>query len=304
MGDVNASAKNPSANGPSASTTADTSGRLPTFLHLGPGKSGSTWLHEVLSTHPDVYLTGAKDLYFFSRYYDRGPGWYAQQFADAPPRAAAVGEVCPDYLADPVAPQRIRDVLGPDVRLMVTLRDPVDRAFSSYLYLAKHGLARPTFRDTWLASPELVEEGRYATHLRRYRDAVDGRPILVGVFDDLEADPQAFLDATTTWLGLAGLPLPDDQLAAKLPASAARLLPLAKAAQRGADWVRRRDGARLVGRVKRSAVVQRLLYRPLGDDRPTPSRVDVDALREELLPQVLGVEQEFDVPLLDRWGWR
>jgi hypothetical protein len=295
VGDLNA--------GPAGAADRASNGRLPTFLHLGPGKSGSTWLHEVLSLHPDVYLTDAKDLYFFSRYYGRGPDWYAQQFAAAPASAAVAGEICPDYLADPLAPQRIRDVLGPDVRLMVTLRDPVDRAFSSYLYLAKHGLARPTFRDTWLASPELVEEGRYATHLRRYRDATSRSALFVGVFDDLDADPQAFLDSTTTWLGLARLQLPSDQLAARLPASTARLMPLAKAAQRGADWVRRRDGARLVGRVKRSAAVQRLLYRPLGDDRPTPSRADVDALREELLPQVRGVEQDFDVPLLDRWGW-
>ena len=56
----------------------------PTFLHLGPGKAGSTWVHETLLTHPEVYLTPAKDLYFFSRYYDRGRQWYVNQFADAP----------------------------------------------------------------------------------------------------------------------------------------------------------------------------------------------------------------------------
>jgi hypothetical protein len=46
--------------------------RLPNFLHIGPGKSGSSWLHETLALHPEVYLSEAKDLYFFSRYYDRG----------------------------------------------------------------------------------------------------------------------------------------------------------------------------------------------------------------------------------------
>ncbi len=56
---------------------------LPNFLHLGPSKSGSTWLHEVLIGHPEVYLSQAKDLYFFNRYYDRGPGWYRAQFRGA-----------------------------------------------------------------------------------------------------------------------------------------------------------------------------------------------------------------------------
>ena len=75
----------------------------PTFLHLGPGKAGSTWVHETLLTHPEVYLTPAKDLYFFSRYYDRGRQWYVDQFADAPAHCGVVGEVCPDYLQHFVA---------------------------------------------------------------------------------------------------------------------------------------------------------------------------------------------------------
>ena len=65
------------------------------FLHVGPGKSGSTWLHEVLIRHPEVYLTKAKDLYFFSRYYDRGLPWYEAQFRAARPEHKIVGEICP-----------------------------------------------------------------------------------------------------------------------------------------------------------------------------------------------------------------
>ncbi|MGL5858102.1 MAG: sulfotransferase family protein [Angustibacter sp.] len=281
-----------------------TSGRLPTFLHLGPGKSGSTWLHEVLSLHTDLYLTDAKDLYFFSRYFDRGPAWYRRQFAGAPDGVRVVGEVCPDYLAHPQAPDRIHAVLGRGVQLMATLRDPVDRAFSSYLYLAKHGLAAPTFRDTWRTVPELVEEGRYATQLRRYATVFGHQALYVSVFDDLQEDPQAFLDATTDRLGVDRLPLPDEHLEAKLPASKARMLPLAMAVQRGADWARRHDGAQVVGRIKRSALVQRALYRPLGDDRPVPHAADVDALRAELEPEVRGVEEDFALPLTRRWGWR
>ena len=46
--------------------------RLPNFIYIGPDKAGSSWLHEMLIGHPEVYLTPAKDLYFFDRYYDRG----------------------------------------------------------------------------------------------------------------------------------------------------------------------------------------------------------------------------------------
>ena len=76
--------------------------RLPNFLYVGPDKAGSSWLHEVLLKHPDVYLTPAKDLYFFDRYYDRGSSWYAAQFRDAR-QEKIVGEVCQDYLFHPEA---------------------------------------------------------------------------------------------------------------------------------------------------------------------------------------------------------
>src|ERR1700690_3659875 len=137
---------------------------LPNFLHLGPSKSGSTWLHEVLISHPEIYFTGAKDLYFFSRCYDRGLSWYSAQFRDARPEHKIIGEFSPDYLACPAGPERIRDCLGLDLRLMVTLREPAARAFSSYLYLSRHGLAADTFRDTSGSSPDLIGQGRHATH--------------------------------------------------------------------------------------------------------------------------------------------
>jgi sulfotransferase family protein len=284
-------------------TTPPCDVRLPTFLHIGPGKTGSTWLHEVLSLHPEVYLSPAKDLYFFSRYYDRGVDWYRSLFAQAPGDVPVVGEICPDYLLAPAAPARIREVLGPDVKLMVTLRDPIDRAFSSYLYAAKHGLAQPTFRATITAQPEMVQEGRYATQLRPYVDAVGAEQIRVGVFDDFEADPQSFLDATTDWLGVGRLPLTPEQLEAQLPASKARFLPLAKIAKLGANWVRNHDGANVVGRVKRAPVIQRLLYAPLGDERPEIEPDDRDYLRETFDPEVRAVEEQFGVPLRRRWGW-
>jgi hypothetical protein len=276
---------------------------LPNFLHLGPSKSGSTWLHEVLIGHPQVYLSQAKDLYFFNRYYDRGPGWYRAQFRGAQREHKIIGEVCPDYLACPEAPERIHACLGTDVRLMVTLREPVSRALSSYLYLRKHGEAAATFRETTKTSPELLEEGRYTTHLRSYLRYFSRESLYIAVFDDLEADPQAFLDGVTDWLGVARLPLSPEQREAQLPASKARWLPLAMLAKQGANWARRHDGAGLVGGVKRSPLVQRLLYQPLGADRPEMAPEDVAFLHEQLDAEIAGVESEFGIGLRRRWGW-
>jgi hypothetical protein len=274
------------------------------FIHLGPSKSGSTWLHEILISHPEVYLTQAKDLYFFNRYYDRGRDWYLAQFRDARPEQKIVGEICPDYLSEPDCPERIHACLGSEVRLMVTLREPVARAFSGYLYLDKHGLAAPTFRETMRTAPELLEEGRYATHLRRYLKYFDRESIHIGLFDDLQADPQAFLDETTGWLGVGRQVVSQDDLEARLPASKARFLPLAALAKHGANWVRKRDGADLVGRIKRSSLVQKALYTPLtGAAKPTMTPEDVAFVRGQLEDEIAAIEDEFGIPLRERWGW-
>ena len=276
---------------------------LPNFLHIGPSKSGSTWLHEVLIGHPEVYLTQAKDLYFFNRYYDRGPGWYRSQFRGAQREHKIIGEVCPDYLSCVEAPERIHACLGENVRLMVTLREPISRALSGYLYLAKHGEAAATFRDSTKTAPELLEEGRYATHLRSYLHYYGRESLYIGLFDDLQADPQAFLDGVTDWLGIVRLPLSPEQLEAQLPASKARWLPLAMAAKYGANWARRHDGAALVGSLKRSALMQRMLYRPLGADKPEMAPEDVAFMHEQLDPEIAALDREFGLDLQRRWGW-
>jgi Sulfotransferase domain len=283
--------------------TGRTDGRLPNFLHLGPGKSGSTWLHETLALHPEVYLTDAKALFFFNRYYDRGAGWYQKQFAGARPGHRIVGEVCPDYLSSARAPERIRACLGPDVRLMVTLREPAARAYSAYLHRRKFGLTAPTFRETLRTTPELLDEGRYGTALQRYLDCFGPAALHVAVFDDLRADPQAFFDGVTGWLGIARLALDPELLGARQPASDARWLPLAALAQRTGDVVRRHRGHGIVARVKRSALVRRALYQPLGDSQPAMAPDDAAFVRAELADEVIAVERQFGIPLRQRWGW-
>lgn len=267
-------------------------GQVPNFLHLGPGKAGSTWLHETLSLHPKVYLTEAKAPTSLGTTTGVGSGAYPSS-EPAYPEHAVVGEVCPDYLATPGSAERIEQTLGTAVRLMVTLRDhdPVAPAFSSYLYAQKHGVTAPTFQATLDRSPELVEEGRDGAQLEAFARVFRPERIHVSLFDDLERDPQSYLDATTDWLGERRLSLDPAQLAPRLPASKARFLRVARVAQRGAQWLRAHNQARLVGLVERSSRVQDLPYRPLGRDRPEMSAADAALAKELLGDEVQHVEE-------------
>ncbi|WP_457205709.1 sulfotransferase domain-containing protein [Nocardioides sp. P5_C9_2] len=275
--------------------------RLPNFLYVGPDKAGSSWLHEILLGHPDVYLTPAKDLYYFDRYYDRGLAWYAAQFRDARDEAV-VGEVCQDYLFHPDAADRINETLGP-VRIMVSLRDPVERAWSSYLYMRKHGIGPDTFGEALRSRPELLEHGRYATGLDRFLVHLPREMVHVALFDDLAADPQGFLDGVTDFLDVDRLPLASKDLEARLPAARARSVRLASVARRSADWVREHDGARLVGAVKRSPLVHRTLYRPIDRATVRPDPSDVTTVRNALAPEIASLERTLGLRLGEAWGW-
>lgn len=268
----------------------DDEGRLPNFLYIGPDKAGSSWLHETLLSHPQVFLTEAKDLYFFDRYYDRGLGWYSAQFRRAGPQHEVVGEICQDYLFAPEAATRIHADLGP-VKMMVTLREPAARAFSSYLYMLKHGEDVGTFEHALQTRPELLEHGRYGVALGRYLDIFPREALHVALFDQLQQDPQSFMDGVTDWLEIERLPLTEQQLGARLPASRARSVTAARVARRAAVLAREVDMAGFVGRVKRSRTVQNLLYKPMERSESTLSSHDAE-LVWELLGEDLDVVHE------------
>ena len=104
------------------------------FLVVGAQKSGTTALYHYLRTHPELFLPPQKELEFFSRdeFYEKGVDWYlCKHFARA--RASQVaGEVSPQYMFEPgKTAARIRWAF-PDIKLVMVLRNPIDRAFSHY----------------------------------------------------------------------------------------------------------------------------------------------------------------------------
>ena len=111
---------------------------LPDFLGVGTQKGGTTYLYELLKRHPQVFLAEPKEQHFFSLHWQRGADWYRRQFASAA-ESQICGEITPYYLFHPEAPARIQSLL-PNVKLIVLLRDPVERALSQYFHSRRLGL--------------------------------------------------------------------------------------------------------------------------------------------------------------------
>ena len=274
---------------------------IPNFAYVGTSKAGSTWLFNALAAHPDVYLASNKGLYYFDQHFDEGPQWYLDHFRAAGDKPA-VGEISHSYLSSPEAAARIA-AFNPDMRLLVCLREPVDRAFSDYLDLVKNAQFDGPFSEALEKFPRLLERGRYATHLQRYLDLFPREQLHVSLFDDLRSDPQAYADDVFSFLGAQRLELPPADLKSRMPAGKARSSAVAAAAKSASKLAKQVGLRRLRSRVKRSVVVRQALYRPYRDDRPTIDPALAEELRRDFTDEVLRLDSMLGRGVSERWGY-
>lgn len=134
---------------------------LPDFLIIGAQKSGTTSLYSDLCRHPNMAPALTKEVHFFDQHYHRGLTWYRAHFyatwqrvwrEQIRGRRPITGEASPYYLFYPHAPVRVRAML-PDVKLIVLLRNPVDRAYSHYHHQVTRGREPLSFEAALEAEP-------------------------------------------------------------------------------------------------------------------------------------------------------
>jgi hypothetical protein len=272
---------------------------LPNALYLGAAKAGSSWIEQRLRAHPDAYVCDAKDTYFFCRdeVFGRGIGWYADQFKRGSDHRVRI-EVCHDYLHSPVAPARINAFLG-SPKFVVSLRKPSDRAVSAYAYATRHH-DLPPFEEALYQRTFLADECRYATHLRRYLSHFPVASFLILDFADLQRDGDLVWRNIVEFLDLPRMPLDDDALRSVRSRSSARSRAVAKLGKRGAKLLRRTGREDVLGRIKRSRVIERVLYREEG------GRFEVDPsvlqeFDEAMRPEVEEVDRLFGTSLAASW---
>lgn len=209
----------------------------PNFLHAGAAKAASTWLWRMCLEHPEIYVPRTPDnVNFFTVHYHRGLDWYrATYFADYHGEPAA-GEFSNSYMVHEPALQRIaRDL--PEVRLTLTLRNPVERAYLQWAHIhlkkGKYGLdpdqniALPLSMVThhhghsWFRL--WIEPGLYAFLLKRLYRYIPAERVHVMLYDDLRADAAGFFSRFAAFLGVDASFTPDhleDDINAPPPGSA------------------------------------------------------------------------------------
>jgi hypothetical protein len=177
--------------------------RLPDFVIIGATKSATTWLTTNLRAHPQVFMP-SPELHYFSRWFDRGDDWYRAQLSGAG-AGQLLGEKSASYLPHPEAPQRLHRLL-PQAKLLVQLRNPVDRAYSDYCMHYRRGEVSRDLgryldaRETPI--PRLLEDGFYHRHLMRFLSVFPAEQVRILLYDDIRERPGEVFRDVCGYLGL------------------------------------------------------------------------------------------------------
>lgn len=212
-------------------------GRFPDFLIIGPQRTGTTWLHANLREHPEIFLSRPKEIFYFSRIKNRDDpkfesadlGWYLRFFSDplwlytykqtmsltryrCPYRPRVRGEATASYAA--IDRDVIEDIatLKPDIKVIMMVRNPIDRAWSH----AKKDLSRNRFRpldevgddefQAFFRDPYQMQCARYAECLENWSACLPPESIMVGRFDDVATRPEEFLTDALRFIGVSSDP--------------------------------------------------------------------------------------------------
>lgn len=263
--------------------------RLPSFIAIGPPRTGTTWLYRALGGHVGLPRQ-TKETDFFSDHYARGVDWYLDFFRDCA-LDLPMGEISPNYFAAPEAPERIAGHI-PGCRIVCTLRDPVDRLYSFYRLMRHNGWTRATMEELAQDDTPATEASRYARHLGRWREQFGSEHVLLALYDDLESAPQAFLDSVCGFIGIAPISLTGSPLLSKRVNSVTRgprIALLAEQAWRLRQWLQERK-AKAAITLLRKAGVWRFSFRGGGEFGPLEPALD-RRLRERFRPDVEALEE-------------
>lgn len=173
----------------------------PDAIGIGGQKCMTSWLHAVAGAHPGVAASEPKELDFFSHAFDRGYAWYEARFATGKRRG--VGFDCsPSYLTDPRAARRAA-AYHPAMKLVVLLRDPVERAYSNHLHEIAKGHIRPcAFADGLGNNPSYLDQGAYARHLAPWLDSFPRGAFLFMICEEAARSPEGAARQLYEFLGV------------------------------------------------------------------------------------------------------
>jgi hypothetical protein len=192
--------------------------KLPTFLIAGVQKAGTTSIYNYLQEHPQVFMSLVKETNFLEQDWETFPPEkqnkngiitiedYAELFADVRDEIA-IGEASPNYLFHyQSSAARIKKYV-PNARLIIVLRNPIERAYSDYLMHIRDAIGSQVISFSEQINKKahksfIIRKGFYATPLKHYLEQFSAEQIKVYLYDDLIRDSEQFMQNFYNYIGV------------------------------------------------------------------------------------------------------
>jgi hypothetical protein len=184
----------------------------PNFLIIGAAKCGTTSLFKYLSKHPEIYMPPQKEMHYFDIHIkEKSIGWYESHFRNSKSRNLIYGEASPSYC---IYPNSIENIYKykPNIKLIMLLRNPVNRAISHYYMEVNRGRESLSILEAFEKEQERIANidqfllysyfirGKYCEQLDRIHKFFSKEQLLTVRLEDLKLNPQLEINKITNFL--------------------------------------------------------------------------------------------------------
>ncbi|HCI81292.1 MAG TPA: sulfotransferase [Ktedonobacter sp.] len=200
---------------------------MPNFFVVGAARAGTTSLNRYLNQHPDIYISPRKEVHFFAaeHFPYKGPGdegmnrlvvhdeqQYLQLFAGVTGEKA-IGETSPFYLCLPGTVERMAHMI-PDAKIIILLREPVDRLYSAFMHLVREGRETLSLEEGLGREAERKQQGfepmwwykelsLYSSQVKHYMEVFGKEHVKIILYEEFSANPRQALREIFAFLGVS-----------------------------------------------------------------------------------------------------
>jgi hypothetical protein len=172
----------------------------PSAFLIGCQKTASTWIYKSLQEHPDINVANNDAVHFFTINYYKGFDWYESLFEQKKGAKVTI-DTTPSYYRSIVVPERIKNYTNAP-KFIISLRNPIDRAFSHYWHEKKKGTIKHSFEDAVFYSEfgnydlysNWIESGYYYYWIKNFLKYFDKEQFLFLKYEDLNVNSKSFIN--------------------------------------------------------------------------------------------------------------
>jgi hypothetical protein len=270
---------------------------------VGAQKAGTTWLHNTLEYQNEFWCpANLQETHFFDRYYEYGYKWYESLYKGAR-KSQITFDVTPAYLCNPLVPKRIisyENISKRNIKIIIILRDPVNRAISAYKMKVNKGAYNLVLSEALKVDTSLIVKSRYLEPLTKYKKLFDESCIRVFIMEEVFGRLCDFLCRVRQFVQ-AEEPLVNPYGGVRVnAASEGKSYYFARVVS---NALRRLGFERVVHKVKRSRWARYLRRDPSQENTPVIDDDGVQRLHEELSNEAKEVLDLLDrQDILDLWN--